>query len=54
MDVLNEVKQWKQRRRPSLDEKSVASVIRNLGMLGWLDVKPDKELPVPEQDVALV
>jgi len=48
MDVLNKVREWKQRRRPSLDETSVASTIRNLGMLGWLNVQPDEKLPLPE------
>jgi uncharacterized protein YwgA len=51
MDVLNEVKQWKQRRQPSLEEASIASTIRNLGMLGWLDIKTDEKLPVPDEDL---
>jgi len=38
--------QWKQKRRPSLDKSVVASIIRNLGMLHWLDVKPDAALPL--------
>ena len=49
MDVLKAVMNWKQRRRPPLDEASVASTIRNLGMLYWLDVEPDDELPVSEE-----
>ena len=50
VDVLNAVMQWKQRRRPMLDEGAVASTIRNLGMLHWLDVKPDDRLPVSEEN----
>jgi len=48
VDVLNAVIQWKQRRRPTLDKATLASAIRNLGMLHWLDVKPDDRLPVFE------
>jgi O-acetyl-ADP-ribose deacetylase (regulator of RNase III)/uncharacterized protein YwgA len=50
MDVLDAVMQWKQRRFPPLDEATVASTIRNLGMLHWLDVKPDGRLPVSEEN----
>ncbi|MBA7680153.1 hypothetical protein ES703_88463 [subsurface metagenome] len=49
MDVLEEVMQWKQRRKPRLDKTTVASTIRNLGMLHWLDVQPDDRLPVSEE-----
>jgi O-acetyl-ADP-ribose deacetylase (regulator of RNase III)/uncharacterized protein YwgA len=49
-DVLDAVLRWKQKRRPPLDETAVASAIRNLGMLRWLDVKPDATLPVPEEE----
>ncbi len=43
-DILEEVMKWKQRRRPPLNEKSVAEVIRNLGMLKWVNLKFSKEL----------
>ena len=49
-EVLDAVLRWKQKRRPPLDEAGVASTIRNLGMLRWLDVKPDAGLPVPEEE----
>ena len=49
-EVLDAVLRWKQKRRPPLDEAGVASTIRNLGMLRWLDVKPDAALPVPEEE----
>jgi hypothetical protein len=50
IEVLNSVLQWKQKRRPRLDEAVVASTIRNLGMLRWLDVRPDPNLPVLEEE----
>ncbi len=50
MDVLDAAMQWKQRRRPKLDRAAVASTIRNLGMLNWLDVVPDDRLPVSEEN----
>jgi O-acetyl-ADP-ribose deacetylase (regulator of RNase III)/uncharacterized protein YwgA len=36
-DVLEAVKSWKQRRRPPFEEEEVASTIRNLNMLGWIE-----------------
>jgi O-acetyl-ADP-ribose deacetylase (regulator of RNase III)/uncharacterized protein YwgA len=53
IDVLNSVMQWKQKRRPPLDQGVVASTIRNLGMLHWLHVKPDDSLPVPDEEAIL-
>ena len=50
IDVLDAVMQWKQRRRPKLDQATVASTIRNLGMLHWLDIIPDDKLPVSEEN----
>jgi len=49
-EVLDAVLRWKQKRRPPLDEQAVASTIRNLGMLRWLDVKPDSRLPIPDEE----
>jgi uncharacterized protein YwgA len=49
-EVLEAVMQWKQKRRPPLDRNGVASAIRNLAMLRWLDVKPDPALPVLEEE----
>lgn len=46
--VLSEVMQWKQRRRPPLDEAEVATTIRNLAALRWLDVQSSIDLPLPE------
>ena len=47
-DILEEVMKWKQKRRPPLNEKSVAEVIRNLGMLKWVNLKFSKELQVDD------
>jgi hypothetical protein len=49
-EVLQAVKQWKQKRRPPLDDATVASTIRNLGMLRWLNVKASPDLPLPEEE----
>lgn len=49
-DVLNAVLEWKQRRKPALNPTEIAFTIRNLAALGWLHVKPSKNLPVPEEE----
>jgi O-acetyl-ADP-ribose deacetylase (regulator of RNase III)/uncharacterized protein YwgA len=49
MDVFEAVMKWKQRRKPQLDKTIVASTIRNLGMLQWLDVQPDDRLPLSKE-----
>jgi hypothetical protein len=49
-DVLTEVMQWKQRRRPPLEEPEVALTVRNLAALKWLQVKPSPDLPVPAEN----
>jgi O-acetyl-ADP-ribose deacetylase (regulator of RNase III) len=48
-DVLREVMEWKQRRKPPLEEVEVAETIRGLGVLRWLDVAPSVDLPVSEE-----
>lgn len=53
VEVFEAVQKWKQKRRPPLNETTVASTIRNLGMLRWLDVKPDAALRVPEEESIL-
>lgn len=49
LEVLAEVRRWKQRRRPPLDDTRVATAIRNLAALGWLNVTPSSDLPVDEE-----
>ncbi len=51
IEILTEVMIWKQRRRPPLNKEEVSLAIRNLGMLGWLETKPSKNLPVPDEDL---
>jgi len=51
-DILQAVMGWKKHRRPSLVEEEVAMHIRNLGALGWLEVIPSKDLPLPEDELA--
>ena len=48
--VLESVMQWKQKRRPPLNQTDVADAIRNLGMLQWLKVRPDSSLAVRDEE----
>ena len=48
LSVLEAVKQWKQKRHPPLKEEDVAVAIRYLNLLGWLDLAPSQQLPLPE------
>lgn len=43
-DVLSGVLEWKQQRRPPLEEEEVAAAIQSLASLNWLDVEPSPEL----------
>ncbi len=47
-EVLEAVMQWKQRRRPPMNEREVADVIRNLAALNWLQVEPSNDMPISE------
>ncbi len=42
--VLNEVMDWKKKHRPPYDRGEVAATIRNLAILGWLEVISSKEI----------
>ena len=44
-EVLEVVMRWKSRRRPQLVEEDVATAVRSLNMLGWLDVEFSETLP---------
>jgi O-acetyl-ADP-ribose deacetylase (regulator of RNase III) len=48
-EVLQEVLNWKQRRRPPLPAGEIASAIRHLAMLRWIDVRASADLPVSEE-----
>ncbi len=47
--VLDEVKAWKIKRRPPLKEKEIAQAIRNLNLLGWIDVEVSEYLPIQDE-----
>lgn len=51
--VMEYVMQWKQKRRPPLDKNEVAITIRNMASIGWLNVNPSKELPIPDNIACL-
>jgi uncharacterized protein YwgA/O-acetyl-ADP-ribose deacetylase (regulator of RNase III) len=51
-EVFDAVMEWKQRRRPRLNEPEVALTVRNLAALKWLQVKPSPNLPLPEESIA--
>lgn len=48
LDAFSAVKAWKMRRDPPLKDEGVARMIRNLNVLGWVDLEPSKDLPLPE------
>jgi O-acetyl-ADP-ribose deacetylase (regulator of RNase III)/uncharacterized protein YwgA len=47
--VLDEVMNWKQKRRPPLDPAEVAETVRNLGMLKWFTLKHSGDIPISEE-----
>lgn len=49
-DVFQQVLDWKQRRRPLLDQKEVALTIRSLNVLSWLGVAVSSDLPISEEE----
>lgn len=49
MDVLKEVMEWKQRRRPPLKEEEVALSIRNLAALKWIQLTPSSDMPIRDE-----
>ena len=49
-EVLEAVRTWKLRRKPPLDEAEVATAIRNLNMLGWIEARFSAELVEEEWD----
>jgi len=54
MDILNSVKEWKQRRKPPLEDEEIAGAIRQLNMLRWFDARPSDDLPLPYDELAAV
>lgn len=49
--ILEAVKEWKQRRKPPIEETEIAQAIRDLNLLGWIRAQPSNGLPLPEQDM---
>jgi O-acetyl-ADP-ribose deacetylase (regulator of RNase III) len=54
LDVLNEVKRWKEKRRPPLDEHQIANTIRSLNVLGWVKLRVSDELHVSDDEAIFV
>jgi O-acetyl-ADP-ribose deacetylase (regulator of RNase III)/uncharacterized protein YwgA len=54
MDVLDAVRAWKMRRKPPLKDADVARMIRNLNLLGWIDVDHSADLPLPVDELELL
>jgi len=52
LSILQSIMTWKRRRRPHFQEREVASTIRNLAALNWLDVSPSFEPPFVDELVA--
>lgn len=50
-EVLEEVRRWKVRRRPPLDDREVAEAIRHLNLLGWVDLEASPDLPVEDDEL---
>jgi O-acetyl-ADP-ribose deacetylase (regulator of RNase III)/uncharacterized protein YwgA len=50
--IFEAVKEWKQRRKPPLDDADVAEMIRHLHMLRWLNARMSSDLPVPDDALA--
>jgi uncharacterized protein YwgA/O-acetyl-ADP-ribose deacetylase (regulator of RNase III) len=44
-EVLEAVMDWKARKKPPLDEREVSAAIRNLAVLGWIEVTRSEDLP---------
>jgi hypothetical protein len=45
--VFDAVMEWKKRRKPGLDEGTVAATIRALATRDWLEVQLSSDLPLP-------
>jgi O-acetyl-ADP-ribose deacetylase (regulator of RNase III)/uncharacterized protein YwgA len=49
--VFDAVMEWKQRRKPALDEGMVATTIRTLADRDWLAIQPSEDLPLPSEEL---
>lgn len=50
-DVMDEIKDWKAKRRPALDDKQLATAIRYMGVLGWTELKPSPGLELSDDEL---
>jgi hypothetical protein len=48
-DVFDAVQEWKRGLRPALKDEEIAEAIRNLNMLGWIEVSPSGDLPLEDE-----
>jgi uncharacterized protein YwgA len=52
--IFERVKQWKERRTPPLPDNKIAQAIRDLNLLGLIHAQPSSDLPLPQEDEALL
>jgi transcriptional regulator GlxA family with amidase domain len=45
--IFEAVKQWKQNRRPPLQDEEIAQAIRDLNVLGWIRAQVSEDLLLP-------
>lgn len=48
-DVFHAVKEWKIRRDPPFRDDEIAHAIRHLNVLDWLELRPSRDLPLPDE-----
>lgn len=51
MEVFTAVSEWKQRHERPPGDEEVAETIRNLNLLGWLDVPTSNDLPLQDEEL---
>lgn len=50
IEILDAVKNWKQRRKPPFRDEEIALTIRSLATLSWLSAQASDDLPVSEEE----
>lgn len=53
MAVLEGVKHWKQKRNPPLKDEEISQSIRDLNLLGWINVSLSSDLPLVQEALFL-
>jgi O-acetyl-ADP-ribose deacetylase (regulator of RNase III)/uncharacterized protein YwgA len=53
-EVLEAVMQWKVKRDPPFHESEVAETVRNLNLLGWVNLSLTDDLPVPDYELVAI